>query len=232
VSLKSVKLSTETTTLTRQTQTAQHETPELEQNHAEGNKGRTETDRYIGGASPLPEERALGNFVIISYNDGAKEYECQRCGAHLNTAAEVAEHKQNGCVPTPAPTQIQTSTTTQTQTPTQVLQSAEPQLQQNTSQEQKEFEERLRAKIRNGKAACADGESMKYDMVSANHGKCTGFYTEDDVLPELTKYGNKLYVFHCEDGAVAYICSICRTGFMTLQSFEKHAKETHGWEFH
>lgn len=150
----------------------------------------------------------------------------------MNTAAEAAEHKQNGCVPTPAPTQIQTSTTTQTQTPAPVIQRAEPQLQLNNPQAQKELEVRLREKIRNGKAACADGEHIKYDMVSANHGKCTGFYAEDGVLPELTKYGNKLYVFHCEDGAVAYICSICRTGFTTLQSFEKHAKETHGWEFY
>jgi len=58
------------------------------------------------------------------------------------------------------------------------------------------------------------------------------FIAEDGVLPELTKYSNKLYVFHCEDEAIAYVCSICRTGFTTLQSFKKYTKETHGWEFY
>jgi len=108
-------------------------------------------------------------------------------------------------------------------------QSAEQSVGQSVAQ--KEFEEKLRAKLMNGKPACADGEPMKYDVVASNHGKCTGFYAGDGVLPELMKYGNKLYVFHCEDGAVAYVCSICRTGFTTLQGFERHAKEKHNWVF-
>jgi len=222
------------------------------------NKERVEVDRYIASASPLPQERALVDFVIILYNDGAKGYVCPRCGVHLNTIEEAMEHKQKGCVqkpeqaahkpvtapapitqpePEPAaapqPTTLNAPTTEQisTPTPTQTTQTSTETQGAEQSAAQKEFEEKLRAKIVNGKPACADGEQMKYDVVASNHGKCTGFYAQDGALPELVKYGNKLYVFHCEDGAVAFVCSVCRTGFTTLQSFEKHAKETHGWEF-
>ena len=132
--------------------------------------------------------------------------------------------------PAPVPESTTQNAPTTEQISTQIQPSAETQSAAQNG-EQKEFEEKLRAKIMNGKSLCADGEPMKYDVVASNHGKCTGFYAQDGALPELMKYGNKLYVFHCEDGAVAFVCSVCRTGFTTLQSFEKHAKETHGWEF-
>jgi uncharacterized C2H2 Zn-finger protein len=36
---------------------------------------------------------------------------------------------------------------------------------------------------------------------------------------------------HCKDGAVSYVCGVCRVGYTTLENFEKHAKEAHGWTF-
>jgi len=94
-----------------------------------------------------------------------------------------------------------------------------------------EAEARLREKIRNAKPACADGENIHVEAISNAHGKCTGFFGEDSILPEFLKYGNKLYVLHCKDGAVAYVCGVCRVGYTTLQGFEQHAKEAHGWSF-
>ena len=243
--LKSDGQSTKTTTSAQQMQQRETTVKEQEskQTHTES-KGRIPTDRYIASASLLPEERALGDFIVVSYDDGTKEYICQRCGVHLNTVDEATEHKQKGCAqkpeqavhkpatapaPAPEPTEQNTPTTEQTSTsaPTQTQPPAET---QNAAQN--EFETTLRKKLKNAKPACADGESINFDTISNVHGGCTGFFAEDGVLPELTKYGNKLYVTHCKDGAVAYMCSVCRTGFTTLQSFEKHTKETHGWEFY
>jgi len=172
----------------------------------------------------------------------AKEYICPRCGVHLNTVEEATEHKQNGCVqnpeqvvhkpttapvPAPEPTEQNASTTKTTSAPTQITQP--PAETQNATQN--EFEVALRKKLRNAKPACADGENINFEAISNIHGGCAGFFAEDGVLPELAKYGNKLYVTHCKDGAVAYVCAICRLGFATLQGFEKHAKEVHGWAF-
>ena len=242
--LKSDGQSTETTTSTQQTQ--QHETivkePKSEQTLTES-KGRVKTDRYIASASLLPEERALGDFIIVSYDNGTKEYICPRCGVHLNTIEEAIEHKQKGCIqkqeqavrkpataPAPAPEPTEQNApitkTTSASAPTQTQPQAET---QNVAHN--EFEAVLRKKLANAKPACADGENINFETISNTHGGCTGFFAEDGVLPELVKYGNKLYVTHCKDGTVAYICSVCRKGFVTLENFEKHAKEVHGWAF-
>jgi len=92
-------------------------------------------------------------------------------------------------------------------------------------------EAKLREKIANAKPACTDGENIHVETISNTHGKCTGFFGEDSILPDFLKYGNKLYVLHCKDGAVAYVCGVCRLGYTTLQGFEQHAKEVHGWTF-
>jgi len=94
-----------------------------------------------------------------------------------------------------------------------------------------EAEARLREKLAHAKPACVDGENIHVEAISNAHGKCTGFFGEDSILPEFLKYGNKLYVLHCKDGAVAYVCGVCRVGYVTLQGFEQHAKEVHGWTF-
>lgn len=92
-------------------------------------------------------------------------------------------------------------------------------------------EAKLREKLANAKPACADEKSLSVEAISNAHGSCTGFFGEDSILPEFLKYGNKLYVLHCKDGAVAYVCGVCRVCFTTLHSFERHAKEVHGWTF-
>jgi len=240
--LKSDVQSTKTTTATQQTQ--QRETtvkePESEQTPTE-NKERVPTDRYIASASLIPEERVLGDFIITTYNDGTKEYICPRCGVHLHTVEEATEHKQQGCAqkpeqavhkpvtvpaPKPEPTEQNAPTTDQTSTPI----TQPPAETQNV--EQNEFEATLRKKLRSAKPACADGENINFDTISNAHGGCTGFFAEDGVLPELAKYGNKLYVLYCKDRAVAFVCGSCRIGFTTIQGFEWHAKEKHGWEFY
>jgi len=123
--------------------------------------------------------------------------------------------------------QQQPPPTTATKNPSEVNNTLEP------SEERvlKDAEERLREKLTHSKPACKDGEPLNVEALSNTHGKCTGFFGEDSILPEFLKYGNKLYVFHCKDKAVAYVCAPCRIGFTTLENFEKHAKEVHGWTF-
>ena len=135
--------------------------------------------------------------------------------ATKNEPSQVSKSHQNGTTSEPVVTNGG-ALVLETLEPEHVLQVAEA---------------RLREKLANAKPACADGEYIHVEAISNTHGGCTGFFAEDGVLPELVKYGNKLYVTHCKDGTVAYVCSVCRKGFVTLENFEKHAKEVHGWAF-
>jgi len=112
---------------------------------------------YVASASPLPEERALGNFVIISYSGGAKEYECPKCRQRFKALDEAKEH---------AISDHAIEQTVEALLPKE--ESISPASHETGGQSDAllKVQESIREKIRSGKTTCNDGESINYKLMS------------------------------------------------------------------
>ena len=91
----------------------------------------------------------------------------------------------------------------------------------------KTIEEEIHERMRKKFSPCKNGESIDFMKVSDAHGGCTGVDAETLQDPVLNRY-NMLYLYYCRDGALAYVCSVCRLCFSSLESAIEHFKKEHG----
>ena len=91
----------------------------------------------------------------------------------------------------------------------------------------KTIEEEIHERMRKKSFPCKNGESIDFMKVSDAHGGCTGVDAETLQDPVLNRY-NMLYLYYCRDGALAYVCSVCRLCFSSLESAVEHFKKEHG----
>ena len=91
----------------------------------------------------------------------------------------------------------------------------------------KTVEEEIHVRMRKKFPSCKNREKIDFVKVSDAHGGCTRADAENLQDPLLNRY-NMLYLFYCKDGALAFVCSVCRLCFSSLESAIEHFKKEHG----
>jgi len=91
----------------------------------------------------------------------------------------------------------------------------------------KTIEEEIHERMRKKFSTCKNGEKIDFVKFSDAHGGCTGVDAENLQDPVLNRY-NMLYLYYCKNGALVYVCSVCRVCFSSLESAVEHFKKEHG----
>jgi len=91
----------------------------------------------------------------------------------------------------------------------------------------KSLDDEIHEKMRKKLSPCKDGERADFVKISEAHGGCTGVDAENLQDTLLNQY-KMLYLFHCKDGSLTYVCLVCRICFSTLESAVEHFEKVHG----